>query len=354
MKHFMLPLILTIGLCQPITLCAQEQEEKDDSYYLVGAVPEVGGKVVFTKEFTIPGMSAEEIYTRVHPWMDKRLKQNENNSRILISNKDKGVVAGTGTEWLIFKKTALILDRATISYLLTVDCVEENCTMTISRVKYTYKEGEEKHVAEELISDEYALNKKKDKMHAALAKWRRFTVDLVDAYAESLAGALSKVNTTQVTTNDTQVSKANTPTNKMVISMQQPVIEKSNSSLLSGTNTNYKEIIPEELSANLIQPANGKLVISIGNEPHNMTTFTANAGGSLGKVEGKSVIFTILSPDQSHEQMDKTDKYIVRFYPNDSQEASVILQCKKRPTPTPIEGMPRTYIGEIVKAEIIK
>ena len=33
-------------------------------------------------------------------------------------------------------------------------------------------------------------------------------------------------------------------------------------------------------------------------------------------------------------------------------EPSIILECKKFPSQAPIEGMPRTYIGEILKAKI--
>lgn len=83
-----------------------------------------------------------------------------------------------------------------------------------------------------------------------------------------------------------------------------------------------------------------------------MTMMTANAGGSLGKVSGKPVIFSILSPDQPYEQMEKADKYTIRFYPTGQTEPSVILECKKLPSPAAMEGMPRTYVGEILKAMV--
>ena len=110
---------------------------------------------------------------------------------------------------------------------------------------------------------------------------------------------------------------------------------------------------PEEVADFAIQPGNGKLVIVIGEEPFNMTMMTANAGGSLGKIAGnKPVIFTILSPEQPYAQMEAAQNYTVRFYPNGQTEPSVILECKKVPSQAPIEGMPRTYIGEILKAKI--
>ena len=83
-----------------------------------------------------------------------------------------------------------------------------------------------------------------------------------------------------------------------------------------------------------------------------MTMMTANAGGSLGKMNGKPVVFTIFSPEQSYEQIEKADTYSVRFYPTNQSEPSIILECKKLPSQTPMEGQPRTYIGEIVKAWI--
>ena len=91
----------------------------------------------------------------------------------------------------------------------------------------------------------------------------------------------------------------------------------------------YKTIAPEQLSADAIQTGAGKLVIVIGQEPFNMTMMTANSGGSLGKVNGKPVVFSILSPDQPYEQMEKAESYTIRFYPTGQTEPTVILECKK-------------------------
>ena len=112
----------------------------------------------------------------------------------------------------------------------------------------------------------------------------------------------------------------------------------------------YKTIAPEQLSADAIQTGAGKLVIVIGQEPFNMTMMTANAGGSLGKSSGKPVIFSFLSPDQPYEQMETAETYTVRFYPANQTEPSVVLECKKMPSQTPMEGQPRMYVGEILKA----
>ena len=48
-------LFLTMFLALPMAMKADSaKEKKDDTRYLVGAVPEVDGKVVFSKEFQIP------------------------------------------------------------------------------------------------------------------------------------------------------------------------------------------------------------------------------------------------------------------------------------------------------------
>ena len=49
-------LFLTLFLALPMAMKADSaKRRKNDTRYLVGAVPEVDGKVVFSKEFQIPG-----------------------------------------------------------------------------------------------------------------------------------------------------------------------------------------------------------------------------------------------------------------------------------------------------------
>ena len=76
MKNLTQVLFALFCLCMPALLHAQ----RDDSKYLAGAVPEADGKVVFTKDFSIPGMSQDTIYSRLLKWMDTRLAKNENTS----------------------------------------------------------------------------------------------------------------------------------------------------------------------------------------------------------------------------------------------------------------------------------
>ena len=140
---------LCIGVCA--NAYAQDNQPNKDAKYLAGAIPEVDGKVVFTKEYSIPGMTQEEIYTRVQGWMEARLKKNENNSRVVYTNPEKGQIVGMGDEWIVFSSTALSLDRTRILYQLTATCQSEQCQLEVSKVRFIYREGEERYTAEEWI-----------------------------------------------------------------------------------------------------------------------------------------------------------------------------------------------------------
>jgi hypothetical protein len=69
-------------------------------------------------------------------------------------------------------------------------------------------------------------------------------------------------------------------------------------------------------------------------------------------VSGKRVIYIILTPDQAYDAIERADSYTVRFYPTDATEPSVVMECKKMPSAAPVQGAPRMYTGEIVKAYV--
>ena len=137
-------LFLTLFLALPIAMKADSaKEKKDDSRYLVGAVPEVDGKVIFSKEFQIPGMSQAQIYDTVMKWMTERLKENQNvDSRVVYADEDKGPIAGIGEEWIVFSSSALSLDRTLINYQITVTCKPGYCLVELEKIRFTYRETE--------------------------------------------------------------------------------------------------------------------------------------------------------------------------------------------------------------------
>lgn len=363
-------LFLTLILALPMAMEAESAKKKrDDTRYLAGAVPEVDGKVVFSKEFQIPGMSQAQIYDTIMKWMDERLKENKNiDSRIVYSDEAKGTIAGIGEEWIVFSSSALSLDRTLINYQFTVTCKPGNCLVELEKIRFTYRDTE-KYKAEEWITDKYALNKTKTKLVRGLAKWRRKTVDFADDTFMDVAVAFGAPDTRPKIA---KKKKEEEPEAPALVTAAGPIViggaDKATGIKVTGDATvpaatltpagkastdmpGYWEIdlkqIPGEVYALM---GSGKLVISIGKDEFNMTNMTANAGGALGYQSGKAVAYCTLSPEQPYEAIEKADNYVLKLYAPNQTTPSAVIECKKLASQTaPQAGQPRTYVGEIVK-----
>ena len=168
----------------------QQQEEttledkvNPNAKYLRGAVPEVDGKVVFTKTIEAPGKSATQIYTILHDYMVKMTKaSNQINSRLIVEDADKHELGASFEEWLVFKKTALQLDQTRLYFVLEAKCEDGKANVSMSRIHYLYEESRkpERFKAEEWITDDYAVNKKNTKLYPNSGKFRRKTIDRKD------------------------------------------------------------------------------------------------------------------------------------------------------------------------------
>lgn len=345
-------------VCAPANLLAQDDSEAP---YLSGAVPLTNGKVVFSKEYSIPGMSQSDIFERIQNWMTERLKSNNNaNSRVVFIDTVAGSIAGLGEEWMVFSSSALSLDRTLINYQLTATCQPEKCTIEVEKIRYTYRE-KEKYTAEEWITDEYALNKTKTKLIRGLAKWRKKTVDFTDDIfadaAKALSAATNKpqpvvapVKTVSATSGPVVIAAANTviATTPMVSTPATNVVATVPAPN-NGEMPGYRAISAEQLPNIAQLLATDKLVVAMGyKDVFNTTLMTANGGGAIGRLAGKPVAFCFLTADQPTEQLAKADMYALKIYAPNQTEASIIIECKKLTTTTPAT----MYVGEIVKAWI--
>lgn len=168
-----------------------------DPKYLAGAVPVVDGKVTFTLDKDIPGKSAQEIYDIVFATLEKMTKEENQfkTSQVAIVNKQDHIIGARFKEWLVFQNTFLSLDRTIFNYTVIATCTDEHLNVTISRISYAYEmdrgvnDGMEMR-AEEWITDENALNKKKDNLSKYSGKFRRKTIDRKDNIFETLLEAL--------------------------------------------------------------------------------------------------------------------------------------------------------------------
>lgn len=387
-------LFIIIMLLMGAPLMLQAQEEEDDSRYLEGAVPEEQGKVVFSRDFSIPGMSKDEIMQRTEAWMDALMKQNKNNSRIVFTDAEAGNIVGNADHYLIFSRSALALDRTRMLFLLTATAKPESLKLEISRIHYLYYEGkkEENYLAEEMITDEYALNKARTKLSRGYAKWRRKTVDYVDSVFISAVNMLKATeadarNEQEVRNNNRQTAiviannqTAAAPAAQLPAAQPQPteqakpaVVETKPAEAkpaeakpaetkpaaaavpaAAPVPDGYTEADAEALSTDLIVAGSGRLVVAVGTDIYNMTTLTANAGGSLGKQNDKTVIYTIFGADQDAAALKKAETYSVRFYPNGAERPSIILECKALPSQPTVAGMPQIFSGEVQRVFLMK
>ena len=163
---------------------ANGQAVNPDQKYLVGAVPMVDGKVVFNTVVEAPGKSAAQIYAIVRQYLQSMTKEANQfeQSRIILDDSVNYEVAGSYQEWLVFKATALVLDRTRLMYNLDVKCQDGKADITMTRIYYLYEEERDPQTfrAEEWITDEVGLTKKKNKLSRVAGKFRRKTIDRKD------------------------------------------------------------------------------------------------------------------------------------------------------------------------------
>ena len=130
------------------------------------------------------GKSAKQIYDLVYNYFSN-FTQDKNNiaSRVALVNPKENIIANTMDEWLVFSQSFLSLDRTEFRYLLVAQIADNSLTVTLSKIIYNYEEGRStgfREPAEKVISDRYALNKKKNGLARIFGKFRKGTIDRKD------------------------------------------------------------------------------------------------------------------------------------------------------------------------------
>jgi hypothetical protein len=358
MKNKSLMFLLLLGILLPMAVYA-DGDSQDDSRYLAGAVPEVKGKVVFSKEFIISGMSKDEIYSRTIKYLNERMASNKNeNSRVAYSNKDDGTIAAVAKEWLTFSSTFISLDRSEISYQLTANCFEGKCIVSIARISYAYQQ-KEKYTAEEWITDKVALSKDKKKLVRGTAKWRRATIDMVDKYYKDFLELFSLQEEKPVvkiapkavvTTNNApvvvtptvapkkavQAQTIDTKTPVAVVRPQVAPVAKAQTAVQNQTvaapalRSVSLESIPSEVLSSVYRC---KTVVAIGNDVYNMTTITANKGLALGFVSDTPMAFVFFDANQNVSAMNSASSFTVKCIDPSSKQVVMVIDCASASSP---------------------
>lgn len=158
---------------------------KEDPKYLAGAIQlNAEGKVEFVLDTQANGKSADEIYNIVFQYMSKLIKNEQNiNSRIPLvnrNNKNEQIIACIMDEWFVFNQSFISLDRSETKYQLVATISDNHLHLSMTRIVFNYEEGRStgfKEPAEKVITDKYALTKKKNDLAKIYGKFRRGTID---------------------------------------------------------------------------------------------------------------------------------------------------------------------------------
>ncbi|MGN0282946.1 MAG: DUF4468 domain-containing protein [Prevotella sp.] len=193
MKKFLIVMMCVLpfmAFAQDNTWERIEQEETEetkvnpDLKYLAGAVPVVDGKVVFSTVIEAPGKTKDEIFQIVLKYFKKMTTEANQTefSRVVIEDAQKGDICGVYQEWLVFKNSALSLDRTRFFYNLLANCSDGKLEVKMMRIHYLYEEERDpqQYTAEAWITDENALRKDKQRLLRINGKFRRKTVDRKD------------------------------------------------------------------------------------------------------------------------------------------------------------------------------
>lgn len=175
----------------------KKEKTKTDPKYLRGAVPEVDGKVQWELNVDVPGKTAQEIYDIMYKCLNDLTKSEGQleGSCITLVNKQENTIVASVREWLTFTSNFMSLDRAKFHYTLIANCSDGHMKMTMERISYRYNETKNEptiYTAEEMITDDKAVNKKNTKLYPGSSRFRRKTIDRKDMLFDTIRNILKQ------------------------------------------------------------------------------------------------------------------------------------------------------------------
>lgn len=317
------------------TLSLQAQEE---SLYLEGAVPEVDGKVTFAKMIHLPGISRNDIYKEVYSWMKQSLDAKNNQSRVVYSvnepTEDEAIVVGVVNDTIVFKSTILSLDRTLINYQIEARIKDAECDLQLTRIAYNYQK-DEKYTAEEMISDDAALNKAKTKIYPGLKKWRIGTIDFVNSVFSDATKPLSQLKSTQTPINKN--SNYSTPKEKVVEVSKYDINEDS----YFKEPTIYDKIYYKNRLC--------RIEIEGDEKNYNITRFFSGLGRFMGI---ESLYLTVPMSDVLYDRLESNRQFTLHFYQDEASNSPFMtVVCEKTIAQSIV---PESIENNALKRELIK
>ena len=303
-------LLLLILACLPFFATAKDNKKEDNSNpkYLEGAITMKDNKIVFEDAINVPSMTKQELYSTILQWAEKRfVPDGKLTSRVVYKDEEKGEIVASAEEYIVFSSSALSLDRTRIYYHFYIKTDNGKCNLSMNRIRYWYDEnrdGGERYTAEEWITDDMALNRKKTKLAPICGKFRRETINLKDELFGSVRDCLG----------------------------QKVLDNPSSNNIAEQKDGKTGKVKVSELPDNLTQIASsGKLTIKANGKEIQLD---ANSWGGFGKLFNKDVAYILIDKKQSEtcNSMESSSAYTVSFYKSQSSKAEVTIECKKTMT----------------------
>ena len=189
--------VLILIVFTTFTVHAQLSENTDKRIDLnnIEVIPVKNGKVTFEETIPAEGYTAKQVRNIIDTWIKERFVKPTIISVKQFESNDPQTTILKGEEYIVFKKTALVLEQARIYYYLTLTANEGSCTFNMSRITYWYDDEDDnggiKMIAEEWITDKNAINKK-GKLKKFEGKFRNKTIELKDFLLNDLTSRFNK------------------------------------------------------------------------------------------------------------------------------------------------------------------
>ena len=325
MKNRILYTLALLALC----LSAVAQENYNIEKYLkAGAVPTVGGKVVFTDSVSIvDGYTAEQVNTLARAWVDSFLK-GKDAARNRVVKEENGRIDVMAQQEIVFANNAFSYDKALMNYVVTLNSVPDKCVISISRISYNYNDGTTTEVimAEDYITYENSVNKKGTRLNPMTGKFRRKTIDAADEIFASFQEMVRPYARESVAAAAKEAPIPLPAPKPVSAPVTAPVPQQTQQDAnLSGTLEGFRKIAPEELQGNIIKMISQDwMLITAGNaEKANM--MTASWGGA-GVLYNKPVAICFINPARyTYSIMEKSETFTLTFYPGEYKD--VLQYC---------------------------
>ena len=191
-----LPLIALLLICTASSAqLFKKKEHSVEPKYQAGTIPVLNGKVTFEETIPAEGLTAGQVEEKVNGWIKSRFVEPTVISVKRYESEQPATIVIKSEEYLVFRNTFFVLNRARIYYYLTLTANDGSCKFNMSRITYWYDDEDEKGgikmKAEDWITDETAFNDKGG-LKRFEGKFRRKTIDLKELLVDELKKELEK------------------------------------------------------------------------------------------------------------------------------------------------------------------